>query len=303
MVRSVPLGAIRADATKLRQAIFNLLSNAAKFTQNGQITLSGRRLELNEQNWVEITVADTGIGISPDQQTKLFSNFSQASSRITALYGGTGLGLSLSQNLCRLMGGQITVDSELGEGSRFTIRLPAGEVAARKPGAIAVGLVEEAPTSLAQERGRAMQPAKKLATGAAPYGATAVKPGARKVLIVDDDRDFLAIAERMFRKEGIEAVVTDAPQSALQIARTLRPAAIFLDILMPELNGWDVLTALKNDPGTSHVPVFLVSVVADRQRAHEAGAAGTLDKPMDPTAVRDALASIFDIRPDVQRAG
>ncbi|UXN75200.1 ATP-binding protein [Devosia sp. A8/3-2] len=119
------LGTIRCDATKLRQAIFNLLSNAAKFTHNGSITLSILRRPEAGQEWIEIAVADTGIGISAQQQKALFNNFAQANPKIAAVYGGTGLGLSLSQNLCRLMGGQIDVESELGKGSTFTIRLPA----------------------------------------------------------------------------------------------------------------------------------------------------------------------------------
>src|SRR5690606_34055665 len=123
--RAADLGYVRADATKLRQSIFNLLSNASKFTQNGQITLSVGRRRIENADWVEISIADTGIGISPEQLQALFNNFTQASSKIAAVYGGTGLGLSLSQNLCRLMGGRIEVESELGKGSRFTIRLPA----------------------------------------------------------------------------------------------------------------------------------------------------------------------------------
>ena len=107
---------MRADVTKLRQAIFNLLSNAAKFTQNGQITLSAKRKKVNGSDWITIAVSDTGVGINKEQQNALFSNFSQANPSIAAKYGGTGLGLSLSQNLCRLMGGKITIESELGQG-------------------------------------------------------------------------------------------------------------------------------------------------------------------------------------------
>ena len=120
-----PLGMVRLDATKLRQAVLNLISNAAKFTHNGEITLRLRRDKRPYGDWIEIAVIDTGVGISAEQQKALFSKFTQANARIASKYGGTGLGLSLSQNLCRLMGGEITVESRLGVGSCFTIT-PAG---------------------------------------------------------------------------------------------------------------------------------------------------------------------------------
>ncbi|NJO32444.1 MAG: hypothetical protein HC869_04245 [Rhodospirillales bacterium] len=121
----VPLGMAHLDSTKLRQAVLNLVSNATKFTHNGEIILRLRRDRLPDGDWIEIAVLDTGVGISPDQQDALFSKFTQANAKIASKFGGTGLGLSLSRNLCQLMGGDITVKSELNKGSCFTIRLPA----------------------------------------------------------------------------------------------------------------------------------------------------------------------------------
>ena len=123
--RGKDLGTIDADATKLRQAVINLLSNSAKFTQNGKVTLSVDAREVGKSDWIRISVTDTGVGMSPDQQKSLFSNFQQANASIAAKYGGTGLGLSLSQNLCKLMGGKISVESSPNQGSCFTIMLPA----------------------------------------------------------------------------------------------------------------------------------------------------------------------------------
>ncbi|MHA6730579.1 ATP-binding response regulator [Devosia sp. A369] len=288
VARGADLGSMRADATKLRQAIFNLLSNAAKFTQNGQITLSVQR----RNEMVEIAVIDTGIGISLEQQKVLFANFTQASSRIAAVYGGTGLGLSLSQNLCRLMGGQIEIESELGKGSRFTICLPVQSVQA-----------EPAQSPIVSSQKERLQDEAFLAEGEAEIGQRrsgfvgmsghAGNHDKRpRILVVDDDRNFLELAERLLIKEDYTPICTDAPQSALQIARTVKPAAIFLDILMPGFDGWDVLAALKADPVTTDIPVFMISILAERSKALAAGADGIVMKPLDTSKVKAALAGL-----------
>lgn len=290
--RGSDLGTIRADATKLRQAVFNLLSNAAKFTQNGQITLSVKRAG----DWMEIAVADTGIGISREQQTALFSNFTQANSKIAAVYGGTGLGLSLSQNLCRLMGGQIEIESELGKGSRFTIRVPllaapAAEAAPASAPAIrpqAVAIDDEDAFLAEQEADLGRR--KEGFAGMSGHSSNHDKRP--RVLVVDDDRNFLELAERLFIKEDYTPICTDAPQSALQIARTIKPSAIFLDILMPGFDGWDVLAALKADPVTADIPVFMISILSERTKAMAAGADGIVMKPFDASKLKAALAGL-----------
>lgn len=279
--RGEDLGLLRVDVTKLRQAIFNLLSNAAKFTQNGQITLAVKR----SVHWVEIAVTDTGIGISSDQQRLLFTNFSQADPKISARYGGTGLGLSLSQNLCRLMGGQIDMRSELGQGSCFTIRLPTHYEPSMDDD-------HEASQAVNQPKRQAVRRKAVPARKAAPprkQRQFAVDPDAQRVLVVDDDRNFLELAERMFARMGYNALCIDAPQSTLQIARTVRPTAIFLDILMPGFDGWDVLAALKADALTADIPVFMISILSERTRVHAAGADGIIMKPLDPARVKAAL--------------
>lgn len=285
--RGADLGFMRADVTKLRQAIYNLLSNAAKFTQNGQITLIVKR----NGDWLEIAVVDTGIGISPEQLKALFSNFSQASSRIAAVYGGTGLGLSLSQNLCRLMGGRIEVESELGKGSRFTIRLPAqAEHDAPAPVASPLPL---RPRIVSEADFEAENQAEQPGTGRPAGSPHPADPDQRpRLLVVDDDRNFLELAERLFAREGFTPLCTDAPQSALQIARTAKPTAIFLDILMPGFDGWDVLAALKADPITADIPVFMISILSERSKALAAGADGIVMKPFDGSKVKAALAGL-----------
>jgi signal transduction histidine kinase/CheY-like chemotaxis protein len=274
------LGVIRADATKLRQAIFNLLSNASKFTQNGQIKLSARRVESQDGPWIEIAVTDTGVGISKQQQAALFSNFSQASPAIAAKYGGTGLGLSLSQNLCRLMGGRISVQSEIGKGACFTIHLPA--IRAEKP------LAPAADPQLAM----AAADMKERREGYAGLSAPVDQARMKKVLLVDDDRGFLELAERLILKEGFSPISTDAPESVLQIARTVRPWAILIDIVMPGLNGWDVLATLKSDPVTARIPVVMLSVLDEKQKALDWGAVTLLTKPLDGRKINEAFRAV-----------
>ena len=271
------LGSVRADVTKLRQAIFNLLSNASKFTQNGKITLSARRETRGKTDWISIAVADTGVGISKDQQQSLFSNFSQANPTIAAKYGGTGLGLSLSQNLCRLMGGNITLVSEQGKGSCFTISLPVGDSV--RPAESDDAMVRDAVSDLRQRHDGFS-------------GIAAARPSQQrqeKILVVDDDHVFLELAERLLMKEGYSPISTDAPESVLQIARTVRPAVILMDILMPGLDGWDVIQTLRSDPATASIPVIMLSVMEDRQTARERGAVDLITKPLDPARLSEAL--------------
>jgi signal transduction histidine kinase/ActR/RegA family two-component response regulator len=290
------LGIIRADATKLRQAIFNLLSNAAKFTQNGTVTLSARRLGEENGDWIEVAVADTGIGISREQQRALFSNFTQANAKIAAVYGGTGLGLSLSQNLCRLMGGSIEIESELGKGSRFAIRLPIkveqsgdgpAKVAAPAP---AIRAASDDERAFLEEAEGGVSERKPGLAGTSKQAEHHEKQ--ERLLVVDDDRNFLDLAERLFLKEGYTPICTDAPQSALQIARTVKPTAIFLDILMPGFDGWDVLAALKSDPATTDIPVFMISILSERTKALAAGADGIVMKPLDASKVKAAIVGL-----------
>lgn len=281
--RGEDLGTIRADATKLRQVIFNLLSNAAKFTQNGRITLAMARSKRGGGDWVTISVTDTGVGISKEQQASLFTNFSQASPSIAAKYGGTGLGLSLSRNLCHLMGGSITIESKLGKGSCFSFQLPAGPINAVS--STDEGMLEAAVADT-RERNAA------YAGLSSPVAASRKQ---EKILLVDDDREFLELAERLLLKEGYSPICTDAPESVLQIARTVRPAAILVDILMPGLNGWDVLATLKSDPATASIPVVMLSVLDDQQMARDHGATMLITKPLDGKKLRNLLQHVREL--------
>ncbi|MEX0344247.1 MAG: ATP-binding protein [Rhizobiaceae bacterium] len=285
--REESIGTFQADATKLRQAVFNLLSNSAKFTQNGKITLEAKREDRDGEQWISISITDTGVGISQDQQDSLFSNFSQANPAIAAKFGGTGLGLSLSQNLCHLMGGEISVESELGHGACFTIALPARTAVE----AVVDSASEETEdTEYGDLLKDAVEDSKDRAKAFSGLSQSAPDGEKReRVLVVDDDTAFLELAERLLVKEGFSPISTDEPQMVLQIARTVKPTAILLDVLMPGLNGWDVLDTLKSDPATASIPVIILSVMDEPQLAESHGAVGCVAKPLDGENMKSVI--------------
>ena len=264
------IGAMRADPTKVRQALFNLLSNAAKFTSAGRITLSVSRETADDAEWVQFAVCDTGIGLTPEQRERLFQEFTQADPSTTRTYGGTGLGLALSRRLCRLMGGDIAVESALGAGSTFTIRLPAGGGGAQAG------------------------PAGRDATASAAQAPVA--PGG--ILVIDDDPQVRELLRRFLTKEGFRVLDASGGEEGLRLARAARPEAILLDVLMPGMDGWGVLGALKADPTLSAIPVVMLSIIDDKTRGYALGAAGYLTKPFD----RGRLVGILE-RHHVRRAG
>ena len=248
------VGAMHADQTRVRQALLNLVSNANKFTERGKVTIGVRRTAGHGGEWITITVADTGIGMTPEQMSRLFQEFMQADASTTRKYGGTGLGLAISRRFCQMMGGDITVESEVGRGSTFTIRLPA-EVLAAQP----VLLARSAPAPRAP----------------APAGATAV------VLVVDDDPTVRDMTERFLTREGFSVVTADGGREGLRLTRELHPAAITLDVIMPDLDGWTVLAAIKGDPTLADIPVILMTIMDERNRGYSLGAADYLVKPVD----------------------
>jgi signal transduction histidine kinase/DNA-binding response OmpR family regulator len=245
-------GSMYADLTKVRQALFNLLSNACKFTENGTVALGVTREELDGAGWLVFSVRDTGIGMTPEQMERLFQEFSQADSSTTRKYGGTGLGLALSRRLCHMMGGDITVESEPGHGSTFTLRLPA-EV--RGPAA------------------ETAMPPSTISQRAAANDAL--------ILVVDDDAAARETMERFLVREGFSVVTASGGREALRLARELRPDAITLDVMMPDLDGWTVLAAIKGDPALADIPAILVTIVDEKNRGYSLGAADYMVKPID----------------------
>jgi len=229
------LGSIRADMTKVRQVLFNLLSNASKFTERGTISLDVAREAEDGIDWVSFSVTDTGIGMTPEQMGRLFNPFSQADESTSRKYGGTGLGLALSRGLCQMMGGDITVESEAGKGSTFTAKLPAVVVEPQ---------VEPVPLD--------------------GFGSDSPPEGAPTVLAIDDDPMLHDLMKRFLAKEGFRVESALGGEEGLRLARELHPDAITLDVMMPGMDGWAVLSALKADPDLAHTPVIMLTFTDGR---------------------------------------
>jgi PAS domain S-box-containing protein len=209
------VGTMYSDITKVRQSLLNLLSNACKFTKEGPITLTVTRETGADKEWLCFQVRDTGIGMSPEQIRRLFQPFLQADASTTRQYGGTGLGLTITQHFCHMLGGTITVESALGEGSTFTMRLPAAALHD-------------------QETLETVQPP------CTPQPCTAVRSTVTAtplILVIDDDPEARDLLERVLAKEGFQVVTATTGEEGLHLARTLHPTAITLDILMAGMTG------------------------------------------------------------------
>lgn len=241
-----PIGHICSDLVKLRQCLFNLVSNAAKFTENGTITLAATR----SGERVTFTVTDTGIGMTPDQIAKLFERFVQADNSVTRKYGGSGLGLAITRAFAERLGGEVSVESEPGVGSTFRLEVAADLHAPAEP------VLPEPEPEEAINR-------------AAP------------ILVIDDEKPMRELLERFLHREGLEVVTAADGAAGIEAARRRRPAAIMLDVMMPRMDGWAVLGALKADPALADVPVVMVTVSPERGLSLSMGAVDHLPKPVD----------------------
>ena len=268
------LGTMYADLTKVRQNLMNLLSNAAKFTSEGQIVLNVKSEARGGQPGISFRISDEGVGMTPEQMSRLFEVFSQADASTTRKYGGTGLGLAITRLFCRMMGGDVTVESEAGKGSTFTMWLPA------------------VVTETANIAGDAVSPAVQNGGDAAESGAsghTLTLADAETVLVIDDDPTARGLMQRLLTKEGFRVETASDGESGLRLARALHPAAITLDVMMPGMDGWTVLTALKNDASLCDIPVVMLTMVENKKMGMRLGAADYMTKPVD----RDRLAAIL----------
>ena len=242
------LGCMVSDLTKVRQILLNLLSNAAKFTENGLVTLSADREAGPRVEHVVFRVVDTGIGMSEEQLAKLFQRFVQADASTTRKYGGTGLGLSLTKALSEILGGSVSVESVEGKGTTFTVRLPA--------------------TYEAQ-----------AAAAASDHEDVTARDG-DLVLVIDDDADQRALMTKFLHREGFKVRTAGDGTSGLALARQLQPRAILLDVMMPGIDGWSVLSTLKGDEALNDIPVIMVTFVEQRALAASLGAADYVMKPV-----------------------
>jgi len=272
-------GSMHADALKLRQMLFNLLGNACKFTSDGQVELNVTKATTPAgEPGIQFTVRDSGIGMTPEQCAKLFQPFTQAESSTARKYGGTGLGLSITKSFAEIMGGSVRVESEQGKGSAFIVTLPLTVRDLPPEGS-------EAPPEASTTPDDQHDPA----------------TGRRLVLVIDDDPYVHDMLRRTLPRETYDLAVATAGEAGLARARELKPDAILLDIVLPGLDGWSVLAEIRKDPALAAIPVLIMTILdqADRARATEAD--GFFTKPIDRERLLEALAQIPP--PPVPRPG
>ncbi len=258
-----PLGQIFADVTKVRQVLLNLLSNASKFTEKGNITFSvfleHSDTESHVASWVAFRISDEGIGMTGEQQKKLFQAFTQADASTTRKYGGTGLGLVITKRFAEMMRGSIKVDSAYGRGSTFTVRLPTR-------------LNEATPN---------VKPLNAINTSNLSSDST--------VLVIDDDEAVRDMLKNYINKQGYKVVTATGGDEGLRLARKIKPSMITLDVMMPGMDGWMVLSALKTDPLLAEIPIVMVSMVEDKNMGYSLGASDYLVKPVNQEQLRHVL--------------
>ena len=263
------IGAMYSDAMKVRQSLMNLLSNACKFSQNSVIDLVISTQSHEREEYVSFAVCDRGIGMTSDQIAKLFQAFVQADESTTRKYGGTGLGLMISRRLCQMLGGDIRVSSELGKGSTFTIELPRIASAVLAPSGLGgAGDSQSAANSA-------------IKTDVIRGGKIRGEAIRGTVLAIDDNPDALDLISRSLSKDGYRVIMATSGEAGLVLARSHRPDIITLDVMMPQMNGWQVLAAIKADVHLSTTPVVLLSVVENNEIAMALGATDCLTKPID----------------------
>ncbi len=245
------IGSLVVDALRLRQILLNLLGNACKFTKAGEVSLRVAPASTDGRGWVEFVVADTGIGMTPEEVGRLFEEFTQADQSTARRYGGTGLGLAITRRLCHMMGGEVGITSEPGKGSVFVVRLPADPVTAAGP---------------------AVQPTR---------GREEPLPIGDCVLVIDDDPTARELIANHLREEGFAVVTAAGGREGLKLAEELHPVAITLDVLMPDIDGWTVLSALRGNPDLADIPVVMATITDQQRKGLTLGASGYLTKPIE----------------------
>ncbi len=257
---------IRTDVTKFRQVLMNLLSNAAKFTRKGKITVTANRFTQDGTDLISISVADTGIGMTAEQLEKVFDEFTQADDSTTREFGGTGLGLSICKKFAELMNGRIDVESTPGEGTCFTFVVPA--------------IAEDAKSEETQEE---------TTEGS---GAEEIE-GLATVLVVDDDEGARDLSRRILSKRGYSVITADGGDAGIELAREQQPDIIVLDILMPGMDGWQVLEKLREMPETADIPIIMQSMLSERELGLSLGADDYLTKPVGKSDLSNAVRKLL----------
>ncbi len=267
------------DRQRLEQILTNLLGNAIKFTERGEVALrvsTTTAATSSQPDGVTFAVSDTGLGVAPADQARIFAPFEQVDGAIDRRYGGTGLGLSISRELAQLLGGELSLESTPGKGSRFTLRLP---------------LTATIPTE-APPRGRLHAP---VPAGAVPGAPAGRAPNGTKLslLIVEDDRRFAEVLADVVHAQGIECLLAFDGRTGVRLARERRPSGIILDIRLPDVDGWQVMAELRQDDATSRIPVHFISALSAAEHGLALGAVGYLTKPASKDDIVAAIEALL----------
>jgi CheY-like chemotaxis protein len=294
------LRSITTDSKRVQQVLKNLLSNAFKFTAQGGVRL---RIAAVDQDWagenavlrqapsvVAFEVSDTGIGVPAEKQRIIFEAFQQADASTSRKYGGTGLGLAISRELAQLLGGEIQLRSLPGSGSTFTLFLPLTYVGPTLP--VRAQINQHPALAEVTEQMRVQQP--EQSTDRVPDDRQTVTSNDRVLLIVEDDPHYARIMVDLAHDHGLQVLVAARGAEALALARQYRPMAVSLDVFLPDMLGWTVLSQLKQDPATRHIPVQIVTLDEDRQHGLARGAFSFINKPTTTAGLKEALDRITD---------
>ncbi|MGD9740360.1 MAG: response regulator, partial [Bauldia sp.] len=284
-------GPMVTDAKRLQQVLKNLLSNAFKFTERGGVRLSAT---IAKDGWtphhpalsaatnvIAFTVTDTGIGIARDKQRTIFEAFQQADASTSRKYGGTGLGLAISRELATLLGGEIQLVSSPGEGSTFTLYLPQ---------TLETTLAAPAPAAIRRPAEDLPEPAGEQI----PDDRNDLQPGDEILLLIEDDPHYARVISGLARDNGFKVVATDRGAGAVELAAQYQPVVISLDVFLPDMLGWTVLSQLKKNPLTRHIPVQMVTMEEDRQHGLARGAFSFITKPATAQGIETALNRVRD---------
>jgi hypothetical protein len=288
---------IDTDDMRLRQVLRNLLSNAMKFTERGRVSL---RIYRTGPDIVAFAVNDSGIGIPKDKQRLIFEAFQQADGSTSRKYGGTGLGLAISREIAGLLGGDLRVESTVGQGSTFTLFLPtvykaqSREVRTLQQARVAAAAQAALESTTPFEHSSEIIVKEPMVTQlrSVPDDYDSLEPGDRVLLVIEDDTTFAITLLEMGRQSGFKGVVATSGSQALELARTVKPDAVTLDLKLPDIDGWVLLDRLKHDPATRHIPVHVISGLDEERRSLQSGALAFMQKPVEQENLRAGLDGI-----------